>query len=120
MSFDLPEQSHDRNELHEYALHAYRSLLEHRGADPLLRANADETKRWLEQKGFPTDDPDFLAATAIGALTVYQKAEQQAFVELDEGPTGRMSEVTRASGQMATGAVIELGMLLEDALKPAE
>lgn len=31
-----------------------------------------------------------------------------------------MSEVTRASGQMATGAVIELGMLLEDALKPTE
>lgn len=119
MSFDLPEHSPERNELQEYALHAYRGLLEHRGADPLLRANADETKRWLEQKLFPVDDPDFLAAAVIGAFTVYQKAEHQAIVEIDEGPTG-MTEVTKASGQMATGAVIELGMLLEDALKPAE
>lgn len=115
MSFDVPERDPESNELHEHALHAYHGLLEHRGDDPLLRANADDTKRWLEHKGLPADDPDFLASAVIGALTVYQKAADQALAEIDQGPTG-MTELTRASGQMATGAVIELGMLLEDAL----
>ncbi len=115
MSFDIPERDPESNELHEQALYAYHRLLEHCGADPLLRSNADDTKSWLERKGLPANDPDFLAAAVIGALTVYQKAADQALVEIDEGPIG-MTEITRASGQMATGAVIELGMLLEDAL----
>lgn len=101
----------------DHALNACERLLEQRGDDPLLHANAGETKKWMLERGFPASDPEFITAALIGALSVYQKAEHLAFIEIDQG-SGRMSESTKVSGQMATGAVLELGILLTELIEP--
>lgn len=102
----------------DLALNAYERLLAQRGDDPLLHTNAEETRRWMLGRGLPADDPEFITAALVGALTAYQKPEYQAFMETDQGPG--MSETTKVAGQMATGAVIELAILLKNLIEPQQ